>query len=119
MGGQTVIEGMGELHLEIIVDRTKREFSVEANVGAPQVAYREAITSSAEVDYIHKKQSGGSGQYARVKIQFDPKELSDEEGSMDFEFVPKEYIPGVQKGIRSILGEGVVAGFPVLGLKAT
>merc|ERR1712232_1021134 len=103
MGGQTVIEGMGELHLEIIVDRTKREFSVEANVGAPQVAYREAITSSAEVDYIHKKQSGGSGQYARVKIQFDP----------------KEYIPGVQKGIRSILGEGVVAGFPVLGLKAT
>merc|ERR1712125_278371 len=125
--GQTVIEGMGELHLEIIVDRMKRELSVEANVGAPQVAYREAITSSAEVDYIHKKQSGGSGQYARVKIQFDPKELSDEEGSMDFEFVseikggnvPKEYIPGVQKGIRSILGEGVVAGFPVLGLKAT
>merc|ERR1711862_815006 len=76
--GQTVIEGMGELHLEIIVDRMKREFSVEANVGAPQVAYREAITSSAEVDYIHKKQSGGSGQYARVKITFEPKEFSDE-----------------------------------------
>merc|ERR1712125_80878 len=121
--GQTVIEGMGELHLEIIVDRMKREFSVEANVGAPQVAYREAITQSAEVDYIHKKQSGGSGQYARVKIQFDPKEMSDEEGAMDFEFVseikggniPKEYIPGVLKGIESVLSSGVIAGYPVLG----
>jgi len=125
--GQTVIEGMGELHLEIIVDRMKREFNVEANVGAPQVSYREAITSSAEIDYTHKKQSGGSGQFARVKIQFDPKEMSDEEGAMDFEFVseikggniPKEYIPGVLKGIRSVLGQGVVAGFPVLGMKAT
>jgi len=124
--GQTIIEGMGELHLEIIVDRMKREFNVEANVGAPQVSYREAITAAAEVDYTHKKQSGGSGQYARIKIQFEPKEYSDEEGSMDFEFeadikggnVPKEYIPGVQKGIESVLGQGVVAGFPVLGLKA-
>lgn len=125
--GQTIIEGMGELHLEIIVDRMKREFNVEANVGAPQVSYREAITQPAEIDYTHKKQSGGSGQYARVKIQFTPKEFSDEEGSMDFEFVsdikggavPKEYIPGVQKGIESVLGSGVVAGFPVLGMKAS
>ena len=125
--GQTIIEGMGELHLEIIVDRMKREFNVEANVGAPQVSYREAITAPAEVDYTHKKQSGGSGQYARVKIKFEPKEFSDEEGSMDFEFmseikggnVPREYIPGVQKGIESVLGAGVIAGYPVLGMKAT
>mmetsp|Transcript_21050 Transcript_21050/g.29513 ORF Transcript_21050/g.29513 Transcript_21050/m.29513 type:complete len:790 (+) Transcript_21050:192-2561(+) len=125
--GQTIIEGMGELHLEIIVDRMKREFNVEANVGAPSVSYREAITQAAEVDYTHKKQSGGSGQYARVKIQFEPKEFSEEEGAMDFEFetqikggsVPKEYIPGVQKGIESILGSGVIAGYPVLGMKAT
>lgn len=125
--GQTIIEGMGELHLEIIVDRMMREFNVEANVGAPQVSYREAITAPAEIDYVHKKQSGGSGQYARVKITFEPKDFSDEEGSMDFEFVsdikggsvPKEYIPGVVKGIESVLGSGVVAGFPVLGMKAT
>mmetsp|Transcript_39144 Transcript_39144/g.85883 ORF Transcript_39144/g.85883 Transcript_39144/m.85883 type:complete len:790 (+) Transcript_39144:151-2520(+) len=124
--GQTIIEGMGELHLEIIVDRMKREFKVEANVGAPQVSYREAITQPAEVDYTHKKQSGGSGQYARVKIQFEPKEMNEEEGGMDFEFetdikggsVPREYIPGVQKGIESVLGQGVVAGYPVLGMKA-
>merc|ERR1712032_1268896 len=120
--GQTVIEGMGELHLEIIVDRMKREFNVEANIGAPQVSYREAVTQTAEVDYVHKKQSGGSGQYARVKIVFEPKDTDD---SL-FEFVseikggavPKEYIPGVEKGIQSVLGSGVVAGFPVLGLKA-
>merc|ERR1711939_1250585 len=120
--GQTIIEGMGELHLEIIVDRMKREFSVECNVGAPQVSYREAITQTAEIDYTHKKQSGGSGQYARVKIIFEPKEFSDEEGSMDFEFesdIKGEYVPGVQKGIESVLGTGVVAGFPVLGMKAT
>lgn len=125
--GQTVIEGMGELHLEIIVDRMKREYNVEANVGPPQVSYREAITTKAEIDYVHKKQSGGSGQYARIKLIFEPKEFSDEEGSMDFEFVsdikggsvPKEYIPGVQKGIESVLGQGVIAGFPVLGMKAT
>merc|ERR1712228_548709 len=118
-------EGMGELHLEIIVDRMKREFNVEANVGAPQVAYREAITQEATVDYTHKKQSGGSGQFAKVKIIFEPKDTT-EEGGTDFEFtseikggaVPKEYIPGVQKGIESVLGSGVVAGYPVLGLKA-
>jgi len=125
--GQTVIEGMGELHLEIIVDRMKREYNVEANVGAPQVSYREAITQAAEIDYVHKKQSGGSGQYARIKIRFEPKTFSDEDGSMDFEFVsdikggsvPKEYIPGVQKGVESVLGQGVIAGYPVLGMKAT
>jgi elongation factor G len=126
--GQTIIEGMGELHLEIIVDRMKREFNVEANVGAPQVSYREAITQNAEIDYTHKKQSGGSGQYARVKIVFEPQTVGEDgEVNMDFEFaadikggsVPKEYIPGVQKGIESVLGTGVVAGYPVLGLKAT
>ncbi len=127
--GQTIIEGMGELHLEIIVDRMKREFNVEANVGAPSVSYREAITQTAEIDYTHKKQSGGSGQYARVKLIFEPKDFGDEDGeaNMDFEFVsdikggsvPKEYIPGVQKGIESVLGSGVVAGYPVLGMKAT
>jgi len=125
--GQTIIEGMGELHLEIIVDRMMREFNVEANVGAPEVSYREAITAPAEIDYTHKKQSGGSGQYARVNITFEPKEFSDEEGAMDFEFasdikggsVPREYIPGVVKGITSVLGAGVVAGYPVLGMKAT
>ena len=124
--GQTVIEGMGELHLEIIVDRMKREFNVECTVGAPQVSYREAITQSAEIEYVHKKQSGGSGQFAKIKVRFDPKDMS-EEGSSDFEFVsevkggnvPKEYIPGVQKGIESVLGTGVIAGYPVLGLKAT
>merc|ERR1719284_2386550 len=106
--GETVIEGMGELHLDIIVDRMQREFNVGANVGAPQVSYREAITEPCEVDYTHKKQSGGSGQFARIKIKFEPK--SDAES--DFEFteeikggvVPKEYIPGVQKGIESVLG---------------
>jgi len=124
--GQTIIEGMGELHLEIIVDRMKREFNVEANVGAPQVSYRESITREATVDYTHKKQSGGSGQYAKVKLIFEPKDMSEEEATTDFEFVadikggavPREYIPGVQKGIESVLGSGVVAGYPVLGLKA-
>jgi len=121
--GQTVISGMGELHLEIIVDRMKREFKVEANVGAPQVAYRECITKTTEIEHIHKKQSGGSGQYAKVKIRFEPLEA----GAEGFQFVsdikggtvPKEYIPGVAKGLESVMGTGVVAGFPVIGLKAT
>ncbi|KAJ8609892.1 hypothetical protein CTAYLR_007510 [Chrysophaeum taylorii] len=123
---QTVISGMGELHLEIIVDRLKREFGVDANVGAPQVSYREAITAPAEVDYTHKKQSGGSGQYARVKIQFEPVTTDDGSSSTDYEFVseikggaiPKEYIPGVEKGIEQVLTTGVLAGYPVLGLRA-
>ena len=120
--GQTTIEGMGELHLEIIVDRMMREFKVECNVGEPQVSYREAITVPAVVDYTHKKQSGGSGQYAKVKLEFSPTDGA--EGSVEFVTeikggaVPKEYIPGVQKGIESVLSAGVVAGFPVLGIKA-
>ena len=120
--GQTIIKGMGELHLEIIVDRMKREFKVEANVGAPQVAYRETISKSYEVDYTHKKQTGGSGQFARVKIRFEP----GEKGS-GYVFtngviggaVPKEYVPGVDKGIKSAMGNGVIAGFPLIDFKAT
>src|ERR1700754_1496970 len=120
--GQTIIAGMGELHLDIIVDRMRREFKVEANVGAPQVAYRETITRTFEQDYTHKKQTGGTGQFARVKIVFEP----NPEGE-DFKFeskivggaVPKEYIPGVQKGIESVLSSGPLAGFPMLGVKAT
>jgi elongation factor G len=120
--GQTIIAGMGELHLDIIVDRMRREFKVEANIGAPQVAYRETITRAYEADYTHKKQTGGSGQFARVKIQFAP----NDEGE-DFKFeskvvggsVPKEYVPGVQKGIESVLNSGPLAGFPMLGIKAT
>jgi elongation factor G len=119
--GQTVIKGMGELHLEIIVDRMKREFKVDANVGAPQVAYRETITRVSEIDYTHKKQTGGSGQFARVKIRFEP-----QEPGFGFEFksavvggnVPKEYIPGVEKGIKGSLDNGVLAGFPVIDFRA-
>src|SRR5690606_2054581 len=120
--GQTVIKGMGELHLDIIVDRMKREFKVEANIGAPQVAYRETITKTGEIDYTHKKQSGGSGQFARVIIRFEPGEPG-----YGFEFaseivggsVPKEYIPGVEKGLEGAKDNGVVAGFPCIDFKAT
>ena len=120
--GQTIIAGMGELHLDIIVDRMRREFKVEANVGAPQVAYRETITRTAEHDYTHKKQSGGSGQFARIKVRFEPNPDGE-----DFIFVsevvggsvPKEYVPGVQKGIDSVMGAGPFAGFPMIGVKAT
>ena len=120
--GQTIIKGMGELHLDIIVDRMKREFKVEANVGAPQVAYRETITRVAEVDYTHKKQSGGSGQFARVKLVFEPIDKSVDEGfSFESEIVggsvPREYIPGVEKGIRSAMESGIMAGFPVIDFK--
>ena len=120
--GQTLIRGMGELHLDILVDRMKREFKVEANVGAPQVAYRETITKTAEVDYTHKKQTGGSGQFARVKITLEPAEPGE---GFQFESkivggnVPKEYIPGVQKGVQSVLDNGILAGFPMLDLKVT
>ncbi|MFO1069436.1 MAG: elongation factor G [Geminicoccaceae bacterium] len=118
--GQTVIKGMGELHLEIIVDRMKREYKVDANVGAPQVAYRETITRTAEVDYTHKKQTGGSGQFARIKLVFSPAEKG-----AGFKFdskivggsVPKEYIPGVQKGLESSTQNGVIAGFPMIDMK--
>ena len=118
--GQTIIRGMGELHLEIIVDRLKREFKVECNVGEPQVAYRETITKPCDIEYTHKKQSGGAGQFAKVKIKFEPIE-----GYTGFEFentvvggnVPKEYIPGVEKGLRSAMDAGVIAGYPVTGVK--
>jgi elongation factor G len=120
--GQTVIKGMGELHLEIIVDRMLREFKVDANIGQPQVAYRETISREADIDYTHKKQTGGSGQFARVKIKFEP--LPPGSG---FQFentvvggnVPKEYIPGVQKGLEGSMGSGVLMGFPVTDVKAT
>ncbi|WP_375623950.1 elongation factor G [Bartonella sp. TT119HLJHH] len=119
--GQTIIAGMGELHLDIIVDRMRREFKVEANVGQPQVAYRESITKMAEIDYTHKKQSGGAGQFARVKIVFEPHDGDDFifESKIVGGAVPKEYIPGVQKGIESVMGSGPLAGFPMLGVKAT
>ena len=118
--GQTIIKGMGELHLEIKVDILKRTHKVEVNVGAPQVAYREKITRPVEIDYTHKKQTGGTGQFARVKIQVQPNEPG-----KGFEFeskviggaVPKEYIPGVNKGLESVLGAGVLAGFPVVDVK--
>jgi elongation factor G len=120
--GQTIIKGMGELHLEILVERMKREFKVGANVGAPQVAYRESISRSTEVDHTHRKQTGGSGQYARVKIRFEPLERGSGfqfESSVVGGSVPKEYIPGVEKGLKSAVENGAIAGFPMTDLKAT
>ena len=120
--GQTILKGMGELHLDIKVDILRRTYKVDANIGAPQVAFRERITQKAEIDYTHKKQTGGTGQYARVKFIVEPNEAG-----KGFEFdskvvggsVPKEYIPGVEKGLNSVLGAGVVAGFPVVDVKVT
>ena len=118
--GQTIMKGMGELHLDILVDRLKREFKVEANIGAPQVAYRETISHEAEVDYTHKKQSGGSGQFARLKMILMPTEPGE---GYSFESrivggaIPKEYIPGVEKGILSVMDSGPLAGFPVIDFK--
>src|SRR5690554_3731864 len=120
--GQTVIKGMGELHLDVLVDRMRREFKVDANVGAPQVAYRETITRQTEVDYTHKKQTGGSGQFARVKIVFEPLEAGSGfvfENAVFGGAVPKEFVPGVQKGLTSAKDNGVIAGFPVIDFKAT
>ena len=115
--GQTVISGMGELHLDILVDRMKREFKVEANVGAPQVAYRETFSKEAEIDYTHKKQSGGAGQFARLKIIITPSQPG-EGYNFTSEIVggsiPKEYIPGVEKGIESVKETGALAGFPII-----
>ena len=120
--GQTIIKGMGELHLDIIVDRMKREFKVEANVGAPQVAYRETILNSAEFDYIHKKQSGGAGQFARVKLSVEPLEPGkgrEVERKIKGASIPKEFIPGVEKGIETIADGGILAGFPLIDYKVT
>jgi elongation factor G len=121
---QTIIGGMGELHLDIIVDRLRREFKVEANIGKPQVAYREAIRNTCEIEGKFVRQSGGRGQYGHVWIRFEIGEDSEAEG---LEFaneivggaVPKEYIPAVQKGISEQMQNGVLAGYPLLGLKAT
>jgi len=120
--GQTIIRGMGELHLDILVDRMRREFNVGANVGQPQVAYRETITRTTEVDYTHKKQTGGAGQFARIKIVLEP--LSPGAG---FEFdskihggsVPREFIPSVQKGINAARQSGIIAGFPVIDFRVS
>ncbi|MFY8274410.1 elongation factor G [Pseudoalteromonas sp. SSDWG2] len=124
--GQTIISGMGELHLDIIVDRMKREFKVECNVGKPQVAYREAIRSTVEVEGKFVRQSGGRGQYGHVWVRLEPLDISDEDAPT-FEFanevvggaVPKEYIPAVEKGLHEQMEQGVLAGYPLLGVKAT
>jgi elongation factor G len=120
--GQTIIKGMGELHLEILVDRMKREFKVEANVGAPQVAYRESLAKKVDIDYTHKKQSGGSGQFGRVKITVEPGErgsgiqfIDEVKGGN----VPREYIPSVEKGIRDVAATGSLIGFPIIDFTAT
>ncbi len=120
--GQTILKGMGELHLDIKVDILRRTYKVDANIGAPQVAYREKLTKRIEQDYTHKKQTGGTGQFARVKIIFEPNEAG---GGNTFESkivggaVPKEFVPGVEKGINSVMGAGILAGFPVVDVKAT
>ncbi|MDO5408174.1 MAG: elongation factor G, partial [Eubacteriales bacterium] len=122
--GQTIISGMGELHLEIIVDRLLREFNVEANVGAPQVAYKESFTKAVDVDSKYAKQSGGRGQYGHCKVRFEPMDANGEE-TFKFESavvggaIPKEYIPAVGAGIEEAAKSGILAGFPVLGVKAT
>ena len=120
--GQTIMKGMGELHLDIKVDILKRTYKVEANIGAPQVAYRESLGRVADIDYTHKKQTGGTGQFARVKIKFEPGEAGSGfvfENTIVGGSVPKEFIPGVQKGIESAKDNGLLAGFPLIDFKAT
>jgi elongation factor G len=120
--GQTILKGMGELHLDIKIDILKRTYKVEANIGAPQVAYRESISRRAEIDYTHKKQTGGTGQFARVKLVFEPGEPGSGfvfESAVVGGAVPKEYIPGVQKGLESAKENGLLAGFPLIDFKAT
>jgi elongation factor G len=120
--GQTILEGMGELHLEAKIDLLRQNYKVEAHIGASQVAYREKITKPATVDYSHKKQSGGSGQFARVKIVAEPLPPGSGfifEKKMPRGLVPEQYVPGVETGLRSVLGSGMLAGFPVVDLKVT
>jgi elongation factor G len=120
--GQTILKGMGELHLDIKVDILRRTYKVDANIGAPQVAYREKLTKKVDIDYTHKKQTGGTGQFARVKITFEPNEIGAGnvfESKIVGGAVPKEFVPGVDKGIQSVMGAGILAGFPVVDLKAT
>ena len=120
--GETIIKGMGELHLEIKVDILKRTHKVEVNVGAPQVAYRETLARATEVDYTHKKQTGGTGQFARVKLRLEPNEPgagNEFESEIIGGVVPKEYIPGVEKGVQSVWDSGVLIGFPMVDMKVT
>jgi elongation factor G len=124
--GQTVISGMGELHLEILVDRMRREFNVEANVGKPQVAYRETIRKAVErYDYTHKKQTGGSGQFAKVQIAIEPLVVAADGPTYEFENkvtggrIPREYIPSVDQGMQDAMQYGVLAGYPMVGVKAS
>lgn len=120
--GQTILKGMGELHLDIKIDILKRTYKVEANIGAPQVAYRESLSKKAEIDYTHKKQTGGTGQFARVKLVFEPGEPGSGfvfESAIVGGAVPKEYVPGVVKGLESVKDNGLLAGFPVIDFKAT
>ena len=120
--GETILKGMGELHLEVKVDILKREHKVEADTGAPQVAYRETIARAKEVDYTHKKQTGGSGQFARVKLKLEPNETgagNKFESKIVGGAVPKEYIPGVEKGVKSIWDTGVLIGFPMVDINVT
>ncbi len=125
--GQTIIEGMGELHLEVLVNRMKTDFKVEANIGKPQVSYRETIRKTVDkLEYTHKKQTGGSGQFARVIISLEPLDTASAEGAL-YEFenkvtggrVPKEYIPSVDQGAQDAMQYGVLAGYPLVGLKVT
>jgi len=120
--GQTILKGMGELHLDIKIDILKRTYKVEANIGAPQVAYRESLSRKAEIDYTHKKQTGGTGQFARIKLVFEPGEPGSGfvfESAIVGGAVPKEYIPGVEKGLTSAKENGLLAGFPLIDFKAT
>jgi elongation factor G len=120
--GQTILKGMGELHLDIKVDILRRTYKVDANIGAPQVAYREKLTKKTEITYVHKKQTGGTGQFAKVTIVFEPAEAgagSSFESKVVGGSVPKEFVPGVEKGINSVMGSGILAGFPVVDVKAT
>ena len=120
--GETILKGMGELHLDIKVDILKRQYGVEANVGAPQVAYRETLANATEIDYTHKKQTGGTGQFARVKLRIEPNEIgkgNEFSSSIVGGSVPKEYIPGVEKGLQSVWDSGVLIGFPMVDTKVT
>jgi elongation factor G len=120
--GETILKGMGELHLDIKVDILKRTYGVEANVGAPQVAYRETLARATEVDYTHKKQTGGTGQFARVKLRLEPNVIgkgNEFETEIVGGTVPKEYIPGVEKGVNSVWDNGVLIGFPLVDMKVT
>jgi elongation factor G len=120
--GETILKGMGELHLDIKVDILRRTYGVDANVGAPQVAYRETLARSTDIDYTHKKQTGGTGQFARVKLKLEPNETgkgNEFEATIIGGTVPKEYIPGVEKGVQSVWDNGILIGFPMVDMKVS